>query len=675
MPVVKMPDGQLVDMPDQPTAEQLSALQAKQAEASGPMAVVKDRFKDFVRGAGKSVGGLVTGFANSPLGGGMLRPGGNPLLSGLGESIQEGTENLLPTPANETSGGKFARKVAEGAGGAVAGPIGPLGPIKAALTGAMAGAGGEAGSRLTDGSKAGEIIGTLAGGLGGGLALAPKTTRAALARETLEGVDPAALNRAQAFMTAAEKQDIKVNLSQAMDQPSNIDAMVNQLANSKHGVNITRQLRLQPRDVSFGVENELSILPGTARQPQVVANNAQKGADAAIRSGYDQASKAWQAAAPEGSTIPPAAVQALDARLAAIAAKYPNTSGADLVNDARSALRQSTPQAQGQVGGGVVTSKMKTAVPAPKYLTDALQLKGALDDSLNTFGARKLNTPGLDATNMRRAQEVREAFRAVLDDHAPKLSAANAAYSQVMDDVVNPMKQSVVGRVAGQAGYDDAREAIKSKVFSVLDAGTTPGAKTSEILALQKALQKTDPEAFQDSIKTWMANKVSEAAVKTGGRPSENVAANLERVFTGNDVKAQGFKDMLVGLARSQNLPDNALLDGMTNMMRYVSAAARRPASVQGVSGSDLVEASTNTAARQVAGINLAKPFAQPLRALNEALNADAYRFMDRLLTSPEGIDTLRKLGKTPIMSQKAATLINTWAARQGTAPSQQPEE
>lgn len=566
---------------------------------------------------------------------------------------------LQPT----TTGEKYAARTVEGVASAV-GPGIVAAPVRTAIAGGGSGFGSEAAAQSLGDTPLNRLLGGLAGGGLVSVVSAPKTTRKELAAETLRDARPEDLVKGRQLMQDALDEGVTLNLSQAMPRASNIDKTVDILAQNQFGKNVVHQLREQPRQVAFGMETQAAKLPGAVREPQIVANNSQEASEAAIRQGFDLASKAWQKAAPQGSTVPQSAVAALDNELAALAKRYPNTSGAALIEEARAALRvPKQPAPSGPQLVGPNGQPLNPPPAAPKYLEDALQLKGALEDVLSTFGSRKLNTSGLDATNLRRAQEVRESFRSVIDNHAPNLSAANAAYAQVMDDVVNPMKKSVVGRVAQRGGVDDAIEAVKTKVFAVLEAGTTPGAKSSEILTLERAMRKSNPEAFQDAVKTWLATKLSKAAGQEGGRVNESVAANIERVLMGDEVKSQGFKDMLVGLARSQGLPDNALLPGMQNFLKIVGAASRRPGNVTGTTPQQLERTSRSRIFGGIGNFSAIQPVRQPFKAVDDWLNRDAYSFMDRLLTSPGGVDTLMKLGKQPVMSNAAAETLATFVA------------
>lgn len=569
----------------------------------------------------------------------------------------------------KTTAEKFVNSAMQGVGGAAT-----MGPVsKAALgIGAMSGLGSEGAAQAFGDSTMSRIAGGVVGGLGGGLLTSLRTNKADMAQAALKDVRPEDLLQAKKNMEMAASQGVNVNLSQAMPRASNIDTLVDTLANSRYGQKVTEQLREQPAQVAFGMEDQMLKLPGKVREPQIVANNVQSAATGAIQKAQKQATAAWAQHAPLDAKLTPESMSKLDGILKAMEEAYPNTATADMAADVGRAIKNPKAAAKPDPNALLDASGVPFNAPAkqPKYLTDAMQVKGAVDDSLDNFGARKLNTPGLDAKLTRRAQEIRETLRNIVESEAPELAAANRAYSEVTRTVVDPMKKSVVGRIAGRTGSEADREAVRGKITSLFDAGTVPGAKSSEILSLEKALRtvETGPEAFQDGVKTWMAQKISTAAQRQGGRMNDDIAAKLEKVFAGTDTSSQGFKDMMVGLARSQGLKDDALLPGMQKFMKIVGMAARRPGSVSGTTRTHLDEIAGNSALKSVGQFSVITPVRQPILRWMEYLKADAYKAMDDLLTTPEGVDMLMKLGKKPVMSPAAVTTVSTFLATSANA-------
>lgn len=667
MPVVKMPDGQLVEMPDNPTPEQQAALRAILAKGATAPAVAAPKQEssglgETARVIGKAIYGGLTSLPRFVMQAGdwleekMPTPGWTKIpIPGYGK-IAEADKAIREAVEPKTKSGKVIGNIGEATVGAIASPGGLAAPIKSAIIGAGSGAGSEAAAAAFGNNAVTRVLGGVAGGLTGGLITAAKTNRGTLAREALSDARLEDLAVAVERMKAARDAGIPINLSQAMPRGSNIDAYVDALANSKHGRNVTEQLRKQPQQIAFGVEEQMANLPGQIRMPQVLANNAQEAATAAIDAAKRTRTNAWQKAYDDGLlqsgqlTVPETAVSAAYQKLTDLANSVPNTSKAKMLMDLRERL-----------------------VTPDGFITEPLQLNEILKDAAGRLKPVNLASSGLDAGV---AKWVGKQISALRDDFGAAfepIQKANAVY-QAATPAVDALKKSVVGRVAGRSGAQDTLEAPQSRLFSVFDKGTVPGATSSEILTLEKAFRNAgQPEVYQDAAKSWLAGKVSTALKSTDNRMPDNIGERL-RVAFGDprqlDQTSKGFEDVLAGLARSQGVPEAQYVKGFKNFMEIVSDAARRPGSVRGVTPGEVKEMASEGVFKRLGQVSVMTPIRQPALKWASFLEADALSTMDKLLTTPEGVATLVKLGKQPPKSHAAvttmATFLGTNAATQG---------
>lgn len=667
MPVVKMPDGQLVEMPDNPTPEQQAALRAILAKGATAPAVAAPKQEssglgETARVIGKAIYGGLTSLPRFVMQAGdwleekMPTPGWTKIpIPGYGK-IAEADKAIREAVEPKTKSGKVIGNIGEATVGAIASPGGLAAPIKSAIIGAGSGAGSEAAAAAFGNNAVTRVLGGVAGGLTGGLITAAKTNRGTLAQEALSDARLEDLAVAVERMKAARDAGIPINLSQAMPRGSNIDAYVDALANSKHGRNVTEQLRKQPQQIAFGVEEQMANLPGQIRMPQVLANNAQEAATAAIDAAKRTRTNAWQKAYDDGLlqsgqlTVPETAVSAAYQKLTDLANSVPNTSKAKMLMDLRERL-----------------------VTPDGFITEPLQLNEILKDAAGRLKPVNLASSGLDAGV---AKWVGKQISALRDDFGAAfepIQKANAVY-QAATPAVDALKKSVVGRVAGRSGAQDTLEAPQSRLFSVFDKGTVPGATSSEILTLEKAFRNAgQPEVYQDAAKSWLAGKVSTALKSTDNRMPDNIGERL-RVAFGDprqlDQTSKGFEDVLAGLARSQGVPEAQYVKGFKNFMEIVSDAARRPGSVRGVTPGEVKEMASEGVFKRLGQVSVMTPIRQPALKWASFLEADALSTMDKLLTTPEGVATLVKLGKQPPKSHAAvttmATFLGTNAATQG---------
>lgn len=598
-------------------------------------------------------------------------PGGSEIAS-LDTAIREAVRP-------ETSGGQMAARILESGVAGLTGPGALTAPRTAFGVGTAAGLGAEGAAAAFGDSALTRTLGGLTGGLAGGLASAAKTNRGALAREALDGVQENDLLEALYRMEAARNAGVPINLSQAMPRASNIDAYVEALATSRHGKNVIDQLREQPAQIARAGQRAVRRLPGEVLPNRILSNEVQEGADAAIRAGMKEARAAWQRHAPLDAVFPESVIARFDQELAQRAARFgPTTSEHQIYQDVRKALR--APKAQAAPAGPQLLGPngqplTPPPAPGPKYLSEALMVKGAVDDALENFGARRLNTPGLQAKDLREAAQIRKIFRGIVEREVPELAAANRAFAQVMEDTVNPMKKSITGDLAGRLGAQADVNAPQGKIFALFDRGTAyvPGqAKRSEILTLERDLRKAGKEGvFLDAGKTWIADRFAKAigSGEASSRAPEEIAGNLLKLFGDPrslkartpSVQAQGLDDVLAGMARAQGAPDAAYVKGFKNFMQIVTDAARRPRPARGVSPGEIKEGASEGLTRWLGRFSIMFPIRQPALRWARFLEQDSLSTMDKLLTSPEGVATLVKLGKQPPYSHSAVSTIATF--------------
>ncbi len=720
MPIVKMPDGTLVDMPDNPTPELLAALKAKisspfaGAKAEGSASPNEPGFldkawtevKNDATGAYKGLLGVPAALSNLEVAGrrnfiegqkGKISPERQALLEkGLQRDQQENQNFAMSGHIPTNPGEAYRQSIAGGVAGAM---LGPGSIAQKALIGGVSGLASEGAGELTGsqfnpqtgqmegGSTLARVGASLLGGGATGAAMTFSSTNAKrLAQEALHDVKPEDLAKAQAGQEAAHAAGIQTNIAQHMPTGSNLDAYVNTLANSQHGPVLTGQLRAQPRALEMAAENQLGKLPGSIHSDATIANNAQEAATTVIENGRKSATQAWLAHAPEGAAVSPTSVGKLDQWLKSMADAHPNTSIENLANDVRGRLLNPIKAAEPPPSIlGANGLPMNAPPPPQKYLTDALQLKGAVSDALDTFGPRMLNTPSLAGRELQKANEIRQALKSIFKAEAKPLADADAAYSKVMDTVVDPLKKSVVGRIAQPLGALDDKEAFASKMMAVLDKGTLPGASTSEIRTFGKAVAKAgQPEVFADSVKTWFAKKIDAALqTKTLEAPeqfAEVLSSQLGSSAT-ETARSRGVRDMMATVAENQgmNTKDTAAyVKGFEQFRDIISAAAKRPATVGGTNSQQIIDNSSKTATRGLGNVSVITPLRQPALWWSRKVGANSLQEMDRLLSSPEGVKMLITLGSKPAMSPAAVAAVNTFMGAVGAetvAPSADPEQ
>ena len=169
----------------------------------------------------------------------------------------------------------------------------------------------------------------------------------------------------------------------------------------------------------------MANLPGQIRMPQVLANNAQEAATAAIDAAKRARTNAWQKAYDDGLlqsgqlTVPETAVAAAYQKLTDLANSAPNTSKSKMLMDLRERL-----------------------VTPDGFITEPLQLNEILKDAAGRLKPVNLATSGLDAGAAKWVGKQVSALRDDFGNAFEPIQKANAAY-QAATPAVDALKQSV----------------------------------------------------------------------------------------------------------------------------------------------------------------------------------------------------------------------------------------
>lgn len=683
---VQLGDGSWVQYDQVPDDQPLEAVRARaqseykqpavttEAGSRGFLGEAKELGKDFLRGGLSMLSSTAEGLASAnnadrgTLKNGMLTPTEDP-----GQQMTADVRKMLPTPANDSPGRQLTRSVLEGMGGAV--PTGGLGPMNL-LSGGLAGLGGEIGANVGGDNTLARAGGAMLGGLAGGgiragrdALLGNARNAPSLAKAALQDIDPTHLQQAGQNLQWAKDQGHPITASQAMPVGSNLDDLVNFLAQSQHGEPVIKTLRAQPGKLAVTGRALEANLPGKVTSPQDIANRAQEASTDALQAVRKRAGEAYRDAIPPGTQVPTPLIQAFSDKLEAYAAAHPNTAAAEMADRVRGKLAiEGTPApAATPVGSGPVSSRLQVkggpAVP-PKYITDPSQLKSAVEDAIQNYGSNALNTAAASKDLNRYAEDIRGMWKGTVRAGTPGLDAAAKASRQIFQDEYNPMKKSITGRVAGVSGASDTREAV-DKLTSAFSRGTPVSGK-SEILTIEKDLRKVDPTVFVDAVKTNISDRLAKAMGSPNERVPDNLAQRIQASLSANPNQARGLNDMLAGVARSRGVAESTYVNGFQNFMKLSGMMAERPQAISGLSPLDISREAGKSVGASVLQTGFFNAGYQTSKKIREALAADTFKTISRLLDTPEGLETLKQLSKKSVMSPQAKNAVAAFYGFEG---------
>lgn len=644
MPVVKMPDGQLVNMPDNPTPEQLA--QFKQLSEPSLWETAKHKAKmfgsDVVKGAAALPTLIIDAASIDPTTGKPPEQFG-----GASAALQDFGEKPV------TNADKWQSSITQGVAGAMAGPGGVTAPVRTAIGGAGGGLGAEVAGRLSNDNPFARLAGALVGGAGasGAATFASRAApqAATLAREALEGLSPEMLTKAKSFQDLAGTNGVTVDLAQALEAvgapAGNLTTIRNVLANNRSGNRVQETLRNQPTELEMLGDTTVAGLPGSVRQADVAANNVQAAATGRINQAKGERSAAVKPLYEAAGELKPDVRREL----------------ADILSEAQVApgLPQQAASTLAEAQGRLKVSP-GTGIP-PSH---ALDFDALIGDMLGPYKGTPLTPP--DPRSAGIIKNTAGRMNTALTKASPELKAAEERFSQISRDVVDPLKQGPVGQLATPRGYKPDTAATQSKLLTMLNKGEDPAAGGSNIRLLAKELQKVDPEAFPDALKTYVSGKLGEAFPATIGGSQVTSADAASKVYSAlfaNRNQWNGLRQAAAASAESMGQKPEDVVRGLENFAQITKALKSRPPSVGGLQRNEVFELSGQNYGADALRVFGFLPFEKAARKIEDAVMARTFTQFDKLLTTPEGAAKLAELGKVPPISGKALALFSAIGA------------
>lgn len=686
MAQVRLSDGSLLEMPDNPTPDDLAALEEAEqlAQSRGPsmgpvggapsreaaagtraelakLESADEARTDFpgVRTAKVIGGGLARGAAFLPaMASDMFRTMSVDPRSGRPTADVPGLESLSTLGTQPvTPGERYLAAISEGAAGAAT-PLGMLtgGPVRTGVIGGTTGAGAQAGSEFDDGQNPlSSLIGALVGAAGGVGATSRFGNTADLAREATRGLSMDDLRAAQQFMRDAQGQGVDLNLSQALPRGSGVDQLVEMLAQSRYGPEMFRLLDQQPTQVAAAGQRAARRVPGSVVSEQQAANTAQETATKAVR---DVKASRTARTAPLFSEanlrdVPEQDIRDVDQMLLAMRDSEPNTGLAEMYEGLRVALRD--PRAFGRANATIGDISMSAD---EDLLTNVGELNRVLRSQAQQLKAPTMTGKAIEAEEAGKFREAIKLVREKLYDAAPTLRQAYDLHAKITRDELNPLLKSSAGRVA-QRGSTEVDEAIQGRAFQIFDRGQSPNATGSDIRDLYVAMNKTDPQAFPTVAKTWIDKKMTSAVAQKQGRPAGEIAESIEQAFIGDVRKRTALREVLRGVGEARGLSDpDQLARGFENFLRVTSAAARRPAKLRSTGENEFRDVAGSSLISDVVRLWGFLPVERGASGLERYHAGRSFQAIDKMLSSPEGVDKLIQLADEPVVGRKAQALV-----------------
>lgn len=542
---------------------------------------------------------------------------------------------------------KIAENLIASTSGALVAPGNVLLNAGAGLSG---GIGAETAAKVFGDNPLSRIAGSLLGSGLHGFATQGFTNRGALAREMLADVDNEDLAKAIAKQKEARDMKLPIDLSQAMDAPSNIDVYRNTLANTAQGKKVAAMLRQQPADINVAVEDFMHRLPGDLVTKHQSANAFQDNATDIIGNLYRQNTDNWPknfnaVAQVTGTHLPES---------------YLKQAHDQIINKAKEYASATEKHQQ-------LLALAERLKDNGNWITDGVKLHDNLRDFKSTFKRQGIGNRSVSSETDKYIGGIIKDLKNVIGEGFAPMRYADEQYAKFKQGVIDSTKKSVIGRFATKYGASPDREAALTHLNRLFKEGTTPGT-SSDILKVADEFNKLGRgQDFVDAVKSHFAEQISQAGRRETNRINEDLPKNLTKLFgspSDSNPITQGTKEQLIGVARVMNIPDEQhYAEGFRRLMDIVSRAANRPSSVSGTSSHAIEQAAEGSLFKRLGQFSFLTPIRQPALAWSTLLKKDSLGTIDKMITDPDQVANLILLGKQPEMNptaQKAITAILT---------------
>ena len=676
MPIVKMPDGVLVEMPDNPTPEQLKALEQLQpASTDGEKPTL---MQDVGRALDQTVRGGVLAFPGmigdalvgqskdgklplNPFMSGLLALTGRSLRSlGVGEN-----DNPMPSEALQLiTGGKIEKpedpamralgNIGETAVSTMAsgGGMGASAMKSKALIGTMSGAGAEGFARLFGDNAVSRVAGALLGGFIPATAGRFVPNSQQLLKQATSQIPKQDWRRAAALEQTLNASEIPHLKSQLLGGKSTLADLV-AVASTHPSVRPKLMAAAENSSEQSRKTFELwknSNLPVAVDETKSVLSDVQATATGKISNLKNQANAAYTNALPAGvsaSVYTPAEVRTLAGSLRKLAAdpsKFgPLSAGGrfigSLADDVEASIQPS-----------------KILGPQGKPLEVGVR-KGYINNLLKDLNTRA-EKEGYKGLSM---DEVKTAIKTA----TPEFEAARAAKTTAMVSKVNPAQRGLMGQLA-QMGGGVRPDRFTAKEGAINLVFPKDIRQPEAIIQLGKDM---GGEGVGELLREHLGRSMERAVKLTSEAGKPQQPFDFVKEIAGTNAQRQNIEAALKVTAESMGANPSAVRNGFYKLMRAFESTKdlKLPASVD------------RAVLQQQSGLNVpglvVAPQSRLGRVLWERATKKTFNQIADIVMAPDGLKKLEEIAKSskPATAEAYARAVLTSAQQADPQPQPTP--
>lgn len=243
----------------------------------------------------------------------------------------------------------------------------------------------------------------------------------------------------------------------------------------------------------------------------------------------------------------------------------------------------------------------------------------------------------------------REKLDKFLASKSPVYKQGRDIYSQVSQDVVNPLRESRVGQIAEGGVGEQGMRTQQGVLMPTNPQVTTP----KDIKATVQALRRQDPNAVPAWTRQSLEGIFNETGQKLQGGENQFGGAKFASTIAGNKQQRENLKTLVTESAGIQ------AWNGFEKMLDVMEAQGKRQPIGSATAFNQMIAEEFKQGGVGKLATTAAKP-SQLANAYDEFRMGKNAQILAKLLTDPDGINKLKEISNTAPNSAKTRLLVNS---------------
>lgn len=226
-------------------------------------------------------------------------------------------------------------------------------------------------------------------------------------------------------------------------------------------------------------------------------------------------------------------------------------------------------------------------------------------------------------------------LKSAMAEASPQWSAARELHQKLMQQNVEPLLASGVGKLAGK-GYDPAAFPAVERMPAVL-AGEH--VRPENIRTLWTTLNAQDRQAFPGMVQSYLDNEINKAV-----KPSANAGPALQEALAGTEHQRAKLDEMLRGVAHAHGLDPNQVMQGAKTLLDVLERA--KTIVPENVGQAALTRKLGHTLVGDVASTASFTPLHPWARRFDRWVQGGNYQALAKALTDENSVQVLARMAK-----------------------------